>query len=237
MPLERVPRLTEFDLHNYNDAMARNYVDLIIQDYFKYLDGNAVARLKDMVVNLKGIEEEDLIRKIFSSLIDLPFSTKYSLQTNAGIKEGLTDICVLDFLRKYGILLDYETKYPGYVIFLREQLAGLGSKGAELELIFKGNIDQIISAFSLDEDRLNMEMRMIESHTTGYDILLHNIARLAPGINLEKYLVKLSASVSSKTEALQIMNDTIKEVMPEISIEASKLINAYLHPEEVTIHA
>lgn len=239
LPLEQVERLTDFNQDNFNDAMTRNYVDLIIQDYFKYLDEASIARFKDTVVNIKGITDEELIRKLFSSLIDPPFSTNYSVQINTNIKEGLIDFVTIDFLKKYNIMLDYEASYARYVIFLRDKLSTLGSKENELELIFKGNIEQIIAGMSLAEEKFKEELEKIENHTTDYETLIHNIAALSPEniVSLENNLIKLSSRVDSKEEALQIINETIPQIMPEISLQTTELINSYLHSEEISLSA
>ncbi len=239
LPLEQVERLTEFNQDKFNEEMTKNYADLIIQDYYKYLNETAINRLKDTAVNTDGITDKILIRNLFSSLIDPPFSSKYGADINVNIKEGLVDLCTIDFLKKYSFMMDYEANYPRYVIFLREKLASLGNKENKYELIFKGNIDQIINCIFTDEEKFKEEIEKVEKHNTDYEILIHNIASLSPNnmTNLENNLIKLSSRVDSNDEALQIINETIPQIIPDISLETTKLINDYLHPDEMRLSA
>lgn len=239
LPLDYTERLTEFNSNKFNHEIAKNYVDLIVKDYYNYLDENAIERFKNTVIKIDGVEGADLIRTFLSSLIDLPFSSKLNVEDNTNIKEGLTDLVMMDFIKKHEIMLDYVPSFANIMLFLREKLALIGTKEDVLSLIFKGNIDQIITASNLEEDAFKEELTNASNHNSDYENLIHNIAVLSPEnmVNLEKNMLKLSSRADSNLEALQIINDTIPYLLPEIGKDASDLINAYLNPEEISLSA
>ena len=238
LPLEKADKLLEYNDEIFTNGMSKAYLDLIINDYAEYLDENSVERLKDTIINLKGEDSKDLIRTLFSSIIDLPFSPKLGTETNSQLKEALIDISVIDFLKKYSIMPDYTTNYPKQVIFLREKLKSLGSKESEKTLIFKGSIEQVINAISNEPEAFITEVEQID--TDNFSTLIHNIASLSNNSNkFEEYLLKLSSRVDSKEEALSTINQTISELMPESELynQTNALITEYLNQNEIVLSA
>ena len=238
LPLEKTDRLLEYNNEIFTNGMAKVYLDLIINDYAEYLDENSIERLKDTIIELKEEDSKYLIRTLFSSIIDLPFSPKLGTDINNKLKEALIDISVIDFLKKYSIMPDYSTNYPKEVIFLREKLKDLGSKENEKTLIFKGSIEQVINAISNEPEAFLNEVEQID--TNNFSTLIHNIASLSNNSNkFEEYLLKLSSRVDSKEEALSTINQTISELMPEseLSNQTNTLITEYLNQDGLTLSA
>ena len=240
LPLERVDKLFEINPENYTNNMAKIFLDMIIKDYAEYLDENSVERLKDTIINLKAMDDKELIRTLFSSLINPAYSPKLGTTANEKIKESLIDIIVFDFSKKHGILSDYESKYSYYVIFLKEKLLSLGSKEDQTTFIFKGSIEQLINAVSTEPETFIDEINSIGTEKDSFNTLLHNIALTSNNpTKFEEYLLKLSSRADTKEEAIMIINRTIKEISelePEIS---NKVVNIseYLNQSSLSLSA
>lgn len=237
LPLEKVEKLLEYNGDIFNDTMVKNYLELILKDYGNYVSPNTLENLKNTILNLKGLSDNEVLYNIFASLVSPAYSSKLDINYNEKIKQSFIDMAILDFSHNHEVLLDYEAKYPSYVIYLKEKLSFIEDKETLAKLLFSGNIDAIIELTGLTNEELEAELKNIDEKNTSYEKLLHEIASLSPkhATLLENYLLKLSTRVNTKEEALSIINTSIGDLMPELKSQTESLIANYLNQINNTI--
>ena len=234
LPIERVDKLVEFNQDVFNNAIEKDYLELILSEYGPYLSANAVDNLKNTVINTNGLTENEILYNIFSSIVNPAYSSKLNADINEKIKQSFIDLAIIDFSKKHHLMLNHEAKYPNYIIYIKEKISFLDDEESLTKLLFNGNIDTIIELIGLSNEELLEELQNVDKSDTSYDKLLHDISSLSPKYEskLNSILFKLSSRVNSKQEALGIINQTISELMPEIKEQTANLITSYLNQKD-----
>jgi len=163
----------------FNDDKIHFYItknNKSLEDLERTCSGILLHELLHLVVRPKRVKDENI---------------------NRVVDEGLVDMLTRDINKEYHINEDYSSNYAPYILYIRNTLEGLENKN---DLIFKGNVKDIVSLSNIDELKLAKDKKTI------YDDIIMDIAlRYQHSESIKRKLYDMIANCKDKKEIDKIL--------------------------------
>lgn len=154
---------------------------------------------------------------------------------NSYITEGLVDMCARDLMSDNQSLETYNSKYASNVILVREKLSKIESLEQKMNLIFQGNMEQIISKIFGSSDKAVQEYSASKKRQTIFDEMIKQLAVSCNEENaqgIENYIYNLSANAKNKKEAINAIRYDGERLYPEKKDSINNIIYTYEYMEK-----
>ena len=187
----------------------------------------------------EGILIHELLHYFISpEYINIP-GVENSNSINSYITEGLVDMCARDLMTEEQtlepILKTYNSNYASNVIFVREKFDKIESQKEKMNLIFQGNMEQIVSKVFVNSDKLIQEYSAFKNKQTTFDVMIKQVAvscdkERSQGI--ENSIYNISANAKNKTQAIIDIRNIGEKLYPEKRDNINDIIDNYEYTEK-----